>query len=586
MLPEFFSFQVKTRLLYSEGLVGRAGEELGFLGKRKALLVTDKIIIKTGLAGKLKEGLKGGQIEIAAEYDDVPPNSDLETVEKAAALGKEKGCDLIIALGGGSVMDTAKVANIIMTIGGSVRDHMGAQRVKQNLTPSVFIPTTAGTGSEVTQFAVVLDKQNNVKLPFSEEAILPDVAILDPEMTATMPGKLTAATGMDALTHAIEAYVSEEANPVTQALALNAVEMISANILQACAVPEDMQARGAMLAAAAIAGIAFSHSGVGIVHAVSHALGGVYHIPHGLANAIILPLGIEHNLGVASGQYARIAEVLGAPNISPVGQLSREATRLKLPVLNQAIDSLSFVDEWVTQKKAESLPERIREMNRKLKHITGFATDLREAGIKDNLKKIDEVVKTAMEDGSLLYNPAKAKPEDIRKIVQTAHDQNLPAYEMSDADFKAARLHTVKKRPKDVFEDSEQVYDVIIGFFKILKNHKEIGPALNKSDIIVRFNYTEPDSAVTIDASGDEVKLYKKGEDSHITPEIEMSMKADFAHYFWHGKANVVQALARREVVAKGNLPRAMNLLPILEPAYSLYPDYLKSKGLAKIVVE
>lgn len=586
MLPDFFKFLLSNKVLYGEGLVSRLGEELEYLGPKKALLVTDKVLVKTGLVDKLKKGLEGSKITIAATYDDIPPNSELEAVTQTAEAGKAAGCDLIIALGGGSVLDTAKVANILMTKGGKVQDHMGAQLVQEKLIYAVFIPTTAGTGSEVTQFAVVLDKENQMKLPFQEEAIIPDVAILDPEMTKTMPGKLTAATGIDALTHAIESYVSNQTNPVTEALSLQAIEMISANILQACARPDDLQARGAMLVASLLAGVAFSHSGVGIVHAVSHALGGVYHIPHGIANSIMLPIGIEYNMEAAAPRYARIAEAMGALNLNPVGEISKNLARLKLDSLNKAIDNISFVDDWVMQMKAQSLPEKIRELNRKLKALTGLPTNLAEAGINDDLAKIETLIQHAMDDGSHLYNPVPISREGVEEMVVKALRQDLQAWEVTEADFKAARLRVVKKRPKDVFKDKEEVYKVIVHFFEMLRDHEVIGPQLLNSDLIVRFNYTEPDSSVLIDASGSQVKLATDDEARAGSPEVEMTMKADFAHYFWHGKANLLQALTRREVVTKGNLPRALRLLPILEPAYLLYPQYLKDNGYSSIVVE
>jgi len=187
--------------------------------------VTDKILLDAGPVDRVKAGFKKTNIKITAIFDDVPPNSTITTVQNCAALGKKNKCDMIIAVGGGSVIDTAKVANLIMVKGGDVEDHMGAYLldISDHLLPVIVIPTTAGTGSEVTKVAVIADPDNDVKLPFAEEQFLPQLAILDPEMTVSLPPKLTAATGMDALVHAIEAYVDKEWSPASDALALHAI---------------------------------------------------------------------------------------------------------------------------------------------------------------------------------------------------------------------------------------------------------------------------------------------------------------------------------------------------------------------------
>jgi len=262
MLPEYFEFSLPTKLVYGIGILGTIKDAVKPFGRRKAILVTDGILVKAGPVDKVIDGFRGSNISITCTFDEVPPNSTIETVEKCAALAKKHKCNMIIAIGGGSVIDTAKVANILIKKGGQVEDHMGAYLLGSNekLLPSIYIPTTAGTGSEVSKVAVIADPVNDVKLPFAEEQFLPRMAILDPEVTASMPGKLTAATGMDALTHAIEAYVDKEWSPASDSLALHAIKLITGNILQACAKPGDMQARGAMLVGSFLAGVAFSHS--------------------------------------------------------------------------------------------------------------------------------------------------------------------------------------------------------------------------------------------------------------------------------------------------------------------------------------
>ncbi|HRP68340.1 MAG TPA: iron-containing alcohol dehydrogenase, partial [Turneriella sp.] len=359
MLPDYYQFSLPTKVRYGIGLASRLGEELADFPGSRALLVTDKIIVSAGLAQKVIDGLKGSKITIAATYDNVPPNSEIKVVTEAAELGVKNKCDMVIALGGGSVIDSAKVINLLMVKGGPLQNHMGAQLLKERLLPTIAIPTTSGTGSEATQFAVISDDANSVKLPFAEDFFMPDVAILDPEMTQSMPGRVTAATGMDALTHAIESYVGLNNNPVSDALSLYAIDLIVKNILQAVAVPNDLNARGAMLTASFLAGVAFNHGGVGIVHAISHALGGVYHIPHGLANSIILPFSMAHNMESSAARYARIAEILGDSGFYPVQELNKAVARFDNFALNQAVTQLSLVDDWLIKRRAESLADKL-----------------------------------------------------------------------------------------------------------------------------------------------------------------------------------------------------------------------------------
>jgi alcohol dehydrogenase len=587
MLPDYYQFSLPTKVKYGIGLASRLGEELGDFPGRRALLVTDKVIQSTGLAKKVTEGLKGSKLEIVATYDKVPPNSEIKIVTEAAELGVANKCDMLIAIGGGSVLDSAKVINLLMVKGGPLQKHMGAQLLKEKLLPYVAIPTTAGTGSEVTQFAVISDDANSVKLPFAEDYFLPDLAILDPEMTATMPGKVTAATGMDALTHAIECYVGMNPNPVSDALALYAIELIVQNILQAVAVPNDLNARGAMLTASFIAGVAFNHSGVGIVHGISHALGGVYHIPHGLANSIILPFSVEYNLEASAARYARIAQIFGDSGFYPVKELNQLVARFDNFAVNQAVTQLSVVDEWLTKQRAQSLAGKLRAMNQKLNALCGHPLSLREAGVKDNLAKLEQVVRTAMEDGAMLNNPVPATAEGVRAIVKEAYAQELKPIAVSKSELKAARTASTAKRLKGIFKDEAAIYDILGTYFLKVQADPKLFAPLRNSGLKIRFNYTSPDAAIALDGSTDDKSRQILTGDAarRFEPEVEFTLQADIAHYFWHGQVNLMQALARKEVIPKGNLPRAMRLLPLLEPLYELYPNYLRSRDLAKLAL-
>ncbi len=610
MLPEYFEFTLPTKLIYGIGILGNIGNSIQHFGKRRAILVKDKILVKAGPVDRVKKGFKNTNIEIVCKYDNVPPNSTIKTVKSCARLAKKHKCDMIIAIGGGSVIDTAKVANLLIVKGGKVEDHMGAYLLDRDdeLLPSIFIPTTAGTGSEVTKVAVIADPDNDVKLPFAEEQFLPRMAILDPEVTVSMPGKLTAATGMDALTHAIEAYVDKEWSPASDALALHAIRLISNNILQACAQPQDLVARGAMLVGSFLAGVAFSHSMVGMVHGISHALGGVYHIPHGLANALVLPEVMQFNLKSRLERYADIAMALGVtfPQAVSESRSILESGRLDfikdklIPVdslrdwvdaqsfrarglASKALGNLSFIDQWFRKQAAEAGVDKIRILNRQLAYLTDMPLNLKDAGITDNLAKLEQVATTAMEDGAMLYNPIEPERDTILKIVKKLYDTRQEPLPVSDEDLRPLESKRGVTEIKNVFKDSDMLYRVFMAFYEQLKNNPEIGPALKKTNLCIQFVYQNPAAVITIDAAKEDLLIHKG--DFKGTPEVTMTMNADFAHKFWHGKANLVAALTRRQVVAKGNVPKTIKLLPILKPAYSLYPRFLREMGLGHLVM-
>jgi len=613
MLPDYFEFSLPTKLVYGVGILDSIDDAVARFGKRKALLVTDKILLEAGPVDRVKAGFKKTNIKITAVFDDVPPNSTIATVQDCAALGKKNNCDMVIAVGGGSVIDTAKVANLLMVKGGKVEDHMGAYllEISDDLLPAIVIPTTAGTGSEVTKVAVIADPDNDVKLPFAEEQFLPELAILDPVMTVSMPPKLTAGTGMDALVHAIEAYVDKEWSPASDALALHAIKLLTPNILQACDKPDDLQARGAMQVGSFLAGVAFSHSMVGMVHGISHALGGVYHIPHGLANALILPEVMAYNLESNIDRYADVAQAMGvsfpkivsdSQSVIKSGALDLITKAVKLTDLDalknlvdtkshkmrdfavHKLENLGFVDGWIRRQAAVAGIERVRMLNRQLAFLTNMPLNLKDAGIEDNLAKLEQVADTAMEDGSMLYNPVEPTREAVMDIVKTVYFAKDTPLKVSLEDLKSgAQKTSAAQKLSNVFKDSDMLYEILMDFYDMLSKDPVIGPSLNETNLCIQFRYTKPDAVITIDATGVETQLIK-GE-FNGEPEVTMSMDADFAHKFWHGKANLVTALTRRQVKAKGNIPKTLKLLPILKPAYDLYPDFLRDRGFEQLVL-
>jgi alcohol dehydrogenase len=307
---DFFEFQSPTRVLYKAGLASELAHEVGRLGSR-ALLVADQGVAAAGLLDQIRAGL--GNVEVVGVFTDVPSNSSIAVVERGVAQARECGADILVALGGGSPIDTAKAMRILLTEGGSLDDYQGYNIIERPLIPLVAIPTTAGTGSEVTSWAVIRDERAHLKLHLSSVFLAPNLAVLDPKLTISLPPDLTSATGMDALTHAIEAFVGTNANPVSDSLALQAIDMISNNLRGATYSGGDLEARSQMLIASCIAGIAFSSGGgsLGVVHALSHAVGGAFDVHHGTANAILLPHGMRFNSTAMVNRFARIARAMG-----------------------------------------------------------------------------------------------------------------------------------------------------------------------------------------------------------------------------------------------------------------------------------
>lgn len=386
-----FQFHSPTRVLFGAGVARELGGELSRYGARRAILVTEKILRDIGLAGKVEKALDGSTIELVAVFDGVVPNSELGVVRRGLELAREKGADLVIALGGGSAMDTAKAINMALSHGGDIMDYQGAQLLSGPCKPLIALPTTAGTGSEVSNVSAIHDEENHTKILFVDNYLMPDLAILDPELTVSMPAKVTAATGMDALTHAVEAYVSSQAFPIADGLALQAAHLISENLIAAIRDPQDLGPRGKMLAAATMAGMAFTQAGVGCVHAMSHACGGLFGVAHGEANSILLPVGMEFNLPEAPERFAELARALGV----------RETRGL---------------DPAGAGQKAI---ERVRQIQILLKEFSGLSNRLADVGVVE--ARLPEVAAAAMLDGAMIYNRRPAEESDVLEMLKKAY---------------------------------------------------------------------------------------------------------------------------------------------------------------------
>ncbi len=387
---DFFQFYCPTKLVFHPGISKDFSVELAPYALTKVQVITDAMLVKVGLVQPIVEGLKNAGIEVVSLFDRVPPNSELKIIQECADEAIQKEVDGIIAIGGGSVIDTAKCVDILLTYGGDlVNDYSGAETLAGPLKPLIAIPTTAGTGSEVTHAAVILDASTHTKLSFVDRNLAPHLAILDPELTFGLPAKLTAATAMDALTHAIECMTSVQANPISEALASHIIPLIRQNIVKAVLHGEDIEARSALMTAATLAGIAFDHSMVGVVHGMSHAAGGLAGVHHGLANSIFLPWGMEYNFEKCVEKYAKVATLLG-------------------------VNRGSLSDAELAKKGIES----IKRLRSELKQACGMAENLSEAGVSENL--LEAIAEGAVNDGTSFYNPREVIKEDLLPFIQKA----------------------------------------------------------------------------------------------------------------------------------------------------------------------
>ena len=298
-----------TKIIFGNGSSASEVEsEMSALKCSRAIVVTDQGIIKAGLLDKITNSLGKKCVGV---FSDVPQDTGLDVIERAAAFAREKGADIIISVGGGSAIDTAKGMCILLTEGGSLADFDGIQQLTRLQTPHIVIPTTAGTGSEVTWIAVILDKSKGQKRLVVETYNTPRVAILDPTLTAKLPPLLTASTGMDAMTHAVEAICDVDHEPIADAMGLHAIRLLNKYLPTCIKNGSDLTARGQVQLAATMAGWAFGNSMVGLVHAMAHSIGAVAHVPHGVANGILLPHCMEFNLPDAEDYYAEIAQAMG-----------------------------------------------------------------------------------------------------------------------------------------------------------------------------------------------------------------------------------------------------------------------------------
>jgi alcohol dehydrogenase class IV len=315
-MVEWFEFQMPGKVICAEHCVDSIGTEMDKACGNRILIIADEGVEKAGLVRHVIDGMESGNGEVVGVFNEVPPNSELQVVQVCYEKALELEADALISVGGGSSIDTAKATAILMVEGGNLIDHQSAVYMPRGpLPPHIAVPTTSGTGSESTYIAMILDKDQQLKLRFQTPELTPTVAMLDPVMTITMPPLLTASTGMDAMAHCIEAIYSQMHQPISDSLGLHAVRLIARYLPVATRNGDDIEARTYMAIAANMAGMAFANSSTTIVHAMANSVGGHFGVPHGVANAILLPYGMEFNIDFMQQEVApqlrMVAEALG-----------------------------------------------------------------------------------------------------------------------------------------------------------------------------------------------------------------------------------------------------------------------------------
>lgn len=339
MLNLSFGFSLPTQIVFGDGAIQQTAERIEEMGLgRRIFLVTDPGIIRAGIVEPIIVALReaGYIVEI---FDRVSPNPKDTDCELGARHIREFGADLILAVGGGSVIDSAKAIALLHTHDGRIQDYEGRSKVKHEVTPLIAVPTTSGTGAEVTRSAVITDTSRAFKMTVKDIRLAPRLAILDPLTTVNLPASITASTGMDAFVHAMEAFTCKLANPISDALALSAMERIWNHLKIAVREGGNLSARREMMTGSLLAGIAFSHADVAGIHCMAEALGGLYDTPHGVANSIFLPVVTAFNTEANIAKHARVARVCG---LAKDTHYDREATRLLVQGLEELADEIGI----------------------------------------------------------------------------------------------------------------------------------------------------------------------------------------------------------------------------------------------------
>lgn len=379
-----FSFSVPQNITFGRGSLDRIPEAVSRMKASKAFIVSGPHLNKAGLVNKIASKLKEAGIE-SESFTETEGNPSTDTVEKAAACFKESGADMIVAFGGGSPLDVAKAVAVIGSYGGKITDYEGVGKVPGPVVPMLVIPTTAGTGSEVTSFSVITDHARDYKLTVGSTYLLPEAVILDPELIATVPEKTAAYCGVDAMVHALESYISLASSPFSDMCAQKALELLGKNIRAYVSDRSNADAAEGMLLGSLFAGIAFSHARLGDVHAMSHPVSAFFDVPHGLANAVLLPTVVEFNAVEDTGKYyeiyKRVAQIAVSRDVFTPSMLVNE-----LRALNESL---------------------------------GIPRSLKKVGVDE--RKFEAMAEDAMKSGNIAINPRKTTKDDIIKLYRSSY---------------------------------------------------------------------------------------------------------------------------------------------------------------------
>ena len=379
-----FNFKIPQQIEFGVGSLKKLPDILKTNNIDNALLVSDRGLEAIGVVKKITDILDEGGVQYTT-FLDVLPNPPVAVVNAAAKLYKDNGCKSIIALGGGGPMDVSKAVGVLAQFGGDIKDYVGVGNVPGPIVPMLAIPTTAGTGSEVTASSVLTDTETNFKFSVIDFALLPKYAVLDPELIMTAPASIAASCGVDALIHALEAYISTAATPFSDAFAEKAMELIGKNIRRFVANRKDVDAACAMMVGSTFAGIAFAWAKLGNIHAMSHPVSGFFHVAHGVANSVLMPTVIEYNALADNGRYEKIYNYI------------REGNE---PVHN-------FTPDMLTAE--------VKKLNKQL----GIPENLRAVGVTED--KIEAMAIDAMKSANVLVNPRQTGLKDIIELYKKAY---------------------------------------------------------------------------------------------------------------------------------------------------------------------
>ncbi|MDC3417581.1 iron-containing alcohol dehydrogenase [Aquibacillus salsiterrae] len=382
LVSKSFRYEIPTKIEFGQGYVRTLPKHIEQLKATNVLVVGDPGVLAAGIVAKIEEPLHQANINFIT-FTDVGTEATIESVDQAVELARSNSCDLVIGVGGGSALDTAKSVGLILGNGGNIRDYIGIDKVPGPGAPVIAIPTTAGTGSEITRFSVLSDKKAKAKLSVGSMFNCPTIALCDPELTISLPPHITAATGMDALTHALESYVNKATQPISEALSIQSIKLISKSLRLAVVQGENLDARHDMLMASMLAAMAFSSTRLGLAHALAIPLGAHFKIPHGVVNAILLPEVMQFNL---IGNLDKFIEIAGIFGEHTDGLTKREAAELAVTAVRQ------------------------------LKRDVGINATLSDYGLKE--EDLDMIVEEAMQSGNVPVNPVKPSLEDLKNICR------------------------------------------------------------------------------------------------------------------------------------------------------------------------